>query len=61
MCSEADFQEWLDQAAWTAEKYRRFDRRAGLTLILVATLAVAGLRRRVLIQIAVTAEGERQT
>jgi hypothetical protein len=25
-CSEADFQEWRDQEAWTAEKYRRFDR-----------------------------------
>ena len=24
--SEADFQEWRDQDAWTAEKYRRFDR-----------------------------------
>ena len=23
---EADFQAWRDQAAWTAEKYRRFDR-----------------------------------
>jgi hypothetical protein len=23
---EADFQEWRDQEAWTAEKYRRFDR-----------------------------------
>ncbi len=22
----ADFQEWLDQEAWTREKYRRFDR-----------------------------------
>jgi hypothetical protein len=25
---EADFQAWRDQEAWTAEKYRRFDRRA---------------------------------
>jgi hypothetical protein len=25
-CSEADFQEWRDHEAWTAEKYRRFDR-----------------------------------
>jgi hypothetical protein len=24
--SEADFQEWRNQEAWTAEKYRRFDR-----------------------------------
>jgi hypothetical protein len=24
--SEADFVAWRDQAAWTAEKYRRFDR-----------------------------------
>jgi hypothetical protein len=24
--TEADFQEWRDQEAWTAEKYRRFDR-----------------------------------
>ena len=24
--SEADFEEWRDQEAWTAEKYRRFDR-----------------------------------
>jgi hypothetical protein len=24
--SEADFQAWRDQQAWTAEKYRRFDR-----------------------------------
>jgi hypothetical protein len=24
--SEADFEEWRDQGAWTAEKYRRFDR-----------------------------------
>jgi hypothetical protein len=24
--TEADFEEWLDQEAWTAEKYRRFDR-----------------------------------
>jgi hypothetical protein len=24
--SEADFQEWRDQQAWTAEKYRRFAR-----------------------------------
>jgi hypothetical protein len=24
--SEADFQVWRDQQAWTAEKYRRFDR-----------------------------------
>ncbi len=23
---EADFQAWRDQQAWTAEKYRRFDR-----------------------------------
>ena len=23
--TEADFQAWRDQAAWTAEKYRRFD------------------------------------
>jgi hypothetical protein len=23
--SEADFEEWRDQEAWTAEKYRRFD------------------------------------
>jgi hypothetical protein len=23
---ESDFQEWRDQEAWTAEKYRRFDR-----------------------------------
>jgi hypothetical protein len=23
---EADFQAWRDQEAWTAEKYRRFDR-----------------------------------
>jgi hypothetical protein len=23
---EADFQEWRDHEAWTAEKYRRFDR-----------------------------------
>jgi hypothetical protein len=22
----SDFQEWRDQEAWTAEKYRRFDR-----------------------------------
>jgi hypothetical protein len=26
-CSEAGFQAWRDQEAWTAEKYRRFDRR----------------------------------
>jgi hypothetical protein len=25
-CSEADFQEWRDQEAWTVQKYRRFDR-----------------------------------
>jgi hypothetical protein len=25
--TEADFQAWRDQEAWTAEKYRRFDRR----------------------------------
>jgi len=24
--TEADFQTWRDQEAWTAEKYRRFDR-----------------------------------
>jgi len=24
--SEAHFQAWRDQEAWTAEKYRRFDR-----------------------------------
>jgi hypothetical protein len=24
--TEADFQAWQDQEAWTAEKYRRFDR-----------------------------------
>jgi hypothetical protein len=24
--TEADFQQWCDQQAWTAEKYRRFDR-----------------------------------
>ena len=24
--TEADFQEWRDQEAWTAEKYRRSDR-----------------------------------
>jgi hypothetical protein len=24
--SEADFQAWREQQAWTAEKYRRFDR-----------------------------------
>jgi hypothetical protein len=24
--SEADVQEWREQEAWTAEKYRRFDR-----------------------------------
>jgi hypothetical protein len=24
--SEADFQAWCDQKAWTAQKYRRFDR-----------------------------------
>jgi hypothetical protein len=24
--TEADFQAWRDQEAWTAEKYRRFDR-----------------------------------
>jgi hypothetical protein len=24
--SEADFQAWCDHEAWTAEKYRRFDR-----------------------------------
>jgi hypothetical protein len=24
--TEADFKEWRDQEAWTAEKYRRFDR-----------------------------------
>jgi hypothetical protein len=24
--TEADFQAWCDQQAWTAEKYRRFDR-----------------------------------
>jgi len=24
--TEADFQGWRDQQAWTAEKYRRFDR-----------------------------------
>jgi hypothetical protein len=24
--SEADFEEWRHQEAWTAEKYRRFDR-----------------------------------
>jgi hypothetical protein len=23
---EADFQAWRDEEAWTAEKYRRFDR-----------------------------------
>jgi hypothetical protein len=28
--SEADFQEWRDQEAWTAEKYRRFDRHEGM-------------------------------
>ena len=25
-CTETDFQAWRDQQAWTAEKYRRFDR-----------------------------------
>jgi len=25
--TEADFQAWRDQRDWTAEKYRRFDRR----------------------------------
>jgi hypothetical protein len=25
--TEADFQAWRDQEAWTREKYRRFDRR----------------------------------
>ena len=25
-CTEADFQAWREQQAWTAEKYRRFDR-----------------------------------
>jgi hypothetical protein len=25
-CTGADFQAWRDQEAWTAEKYRRFDR-----------------------------------
>jgi hypothetical protein len=25
-CSEADFEAWRHQEAWTAEKYRRFDR-----------------------------------
>jgi hypothetical protein len=25
-CNEARFQAWRDQTAWTAEKYRRFDR-----------------------------------
>jgi hypothetical protein len=25
--TEADFQAWRDQEAWTVEKYRRFDRR----------------------------------
>jgi hypothetical protein len=25
-CTEADFQAWRDEEAWTAEKYRRFDR-----------------------------------
>ena len=25
-CTEADFQAWRDHQAWTAEKYRRFDR-----------------------------------
>jgi hypothetical protein len=25
-CTEAGFEEWRDQEAWTAEKYRRFDR-----------------------------------
>jgi hypothetical protein len=25
--TEADFQEWREQRDWTAEKYRRFDRR----------------------------------
>jgi hypothetical protein len=24
--TEADFQKWRDEQAWTAEKYRRFDR-----------------------------------
>jgi hypothetical protein len=24
--TDADFQEWRDQEAWTVEKYRRFDR-----------------------------------
>ena len=24
--TEADFRAWYDQQAWTAEKYRRFDR-----------------------------------
>jgi hypothetical protein len=24
--TEADFQKWRDQEAWTSEKYRRFDR-----------------------------------
>jgi hypothetical protein len=24
--SEADFEEWREQLAWTAEKYRLFDR-----------------------------------
>jgi hypothetical protein len=25
-CCDADFEDWRDQEAWTAEKYRRFDR-----------------------------------
>jgi hypothetical protein len=26
LTDNADFQAWRDQQAWTAEKYRRFDR-----------------------------------
>jgi hypothetical protein len=26
--TDADFQSWRDQVAWTGEKYRRFDRHA---------------------------------
>jgi len=31
--TEADFQEWRDREAWTAEKYRRFDRGERMPLI----------------------------
>ena len=32
--SEADFKAWRDQEAWTAEKYRRFDRHERMPQVL---------------------------